>query len=77
MEPNTTCKEYKDSAHIYLVDHLISHISPIWTPIIVAEVRKLQLCPVWNMCENSVFMLVPYKEFVSLSMTSILIVPWF
>jgi hypothetical protein len=33
-----------------LIDHPISQpnlgIFPIWTPIITAEVRKLQMCPV-------------------------------
>jgi hypothetical protein len=61
-----------------LVDHLNSQpssdISPIWTPIIAAEVKQLWLCPVYIMGENCVFMLVPYREFVSLVMTSILIV---
>jgi hypothetical protein len=41
-----------------LVDHPISQpildISPIWTPIIAPEVRKLQLRPVYIMCENCV-----------------------
>jgi hypothetical protein len=50
IEPNTTYKKYKESAHMSLVDHPISQhsldISPIWTPIIAAEVRKLQLRPV-------------------------------
>jgi hypothetical protein len=35
---------------MYLLDHPITQpsldISHIWTPIIVAEVRKLELCPV-------------------------------
>jgi predicted GIY-YIG superfamily endonuclease len=50
MEQNTTYRKYKESTHIPLVDHPISQpnldISPIWTPIIAAEVRKLQLRPV-------------------------------
>jgi hypothetical protein len=41
----------KKSVHMSLVDHPISQpsldISPIWTPIIAAEVRKLQLHPVY------------------------------
>jgi hypothetical protein len=36
--------------HVSLIDHLISQpsldISPIWTHVITAEVKKLQLCPV-------------------------------
>jgi hypothetical protein len=50
IELNTTYRKYKAFAHMSLVDRLISRpsldISPIWTPIIAAEVRKLQLCPV-------------------------------
>jgi hypothetical protein len=45
-----TYRKYKESVNMSLVAHPISQpsldISPIWTPIIVAEVRKLQLCPV-------------------------------
>jgi hypothetical protein len=61
-----------------LVDHPISQpcldISLIWTFIIAAEVRKLQLHPVYITWEISIFMLVPDREFVSLVMTYILIV---
>jgi hypothetical protein len=61
-----------------LVDHSISQpsldISPTWTPIIVAEVKELQLPPMQIMCENCVSVLVPYREFVSLVTTFILIV---
>jgi hypothetical protein len=50
IEPNSTYRKYKLSAHVSLVDHPISQpsldISPIWTPFIAAEVRELQLCPV-------------------------------
>jgi predicted GIY-YIG superfamily endonuclease len=45
IEPNTTYRKYKESALMSLADHPISQpsldISPIWTPIIAAEVRKL------------------------------------
>jgi hypothetical protein len=48
-----------------LVEHPISHpsldISPIWTPIIAAEVRKLQLRLVYNICEGCVFKLVLHR----------------
>jgi hypothetical protein len=61
-----------------LVDHAISQpsldISPIWTSVIAAEVRRLHLRPVQIMCENCVFMLVPHRELVSLVMAYILIV---
>jgi hypothetical protein len=43
IERNTT---YRESAHMSLIDHPINQpsldISPIWTPVITAEVRKLQ-----------------------------------
>jgi hypothetical protein len=49
IEPNTTYRKYRESANMSLVDHPISQpsldMSPIWTSIIVAEVRKLQLRP--------------------------------
>jgi hypothetical protein len=48
--PNTTYRQYKESAHMSLAAHPISQpsldISPIWTFIIEAEVRELQLRPV-------------------------------
>jgi hypothetical protein len=44
IEPNTTNRKYKQSAHVSLLDHPISQpsldISPIWTPIIAADVKK-------------------------------------
>jgi predicted GIY-YIG superfamily endonuclease len=50
IEPNATYRKYKESAHISLAAQPISQpsldISPIWTPIIEAEVRKLQPRPV-------------------------------
>jgi hypothetical protein len=50
IKPNTTYRKYKESVHMSLIDHPLSQpildISPIWTPIIAAEVRKLQLRPV-------------------------------
>jgi hypothetical protein len=45
IEPNTTYKKCKEATHMVLVNYLISQpsfvISPIWTPIIAAEVSKL------------------------------------
>jgi hypothetical protein len=56
IEPYTTYRKYKESARMSLLDHPISQpsldISPIWTPVITAEVRKLQFRPVWILCEN-------------------------
>jgi hypothetical protein len=47
IEPNTTYRKYKESAHMPLLDHPISQpsldISPIWTPVIAAEIKKLQI----------------------------------
>jgi hypothetical protein len=47
IEPNTTYRKYKESAQMSLLDHPISqrslHISPIWTPVITAEIKTLQL----------------------------------
>jgi hypothetical protein len=74
IEPNTTYRKYNESAHMSLVDHPISQPCLDISPIIAAEVRKLQLCPMQIMCEKCVFTLVPYREFVSLVMTSILTV---
>jgi hypothetical protein len=57
IEPNTTYKKYKETAHISLLDHPISQssldISPICNPVITAEVKKLQLRQVWIEWENS------------------------
>jgi hypothetical protein len=40
-------KKYEESAHMSLLHHQISQpsfdISPIWTPMIAAEIRRLQL----------------------------------
>jgi predicted GIY-YIG superfamily endonuclease len=56
IEPNTAYRKYKESAHMSQLDHPISHpsldISPIWTPVITAEVKKLQLRPVQIEWEN-------------------------
>jgi hypothetical protein len=45
FEPNTHYRKYKESAHMPLIDHPISQpsldMSPIWTPIITADMRKL------------------------------------
>jgi hypothetical protein len=50
IEPDTTYRQYKESAHMCLVNYLISQlsldISPIWTPIIAVEIRIIQLNPV-------------------------------
>jgi hypothetical protein len=43
-EPNATYRKYKESAHRSLIDHPISQpsldISPIWTHVITAEIKK-------------------------------------
>jgi hypothetical protein len=81
IEPNTSHRKYKESAHTSLVDHPIDQPSldtlPVLAPFIAKEVRKLQLRPVKIMCGNCVFILVPYRKFLSLVMTSLLTVLWF
>jgi predicted GIY-YIG superfamily endonuclease len=48
IEPNTIYRKYKESAHMSLVEHPISQpsvdISPIWTPVITTEIKRLQRC---------------------------------
>jgi hypothetical protein len=65
IKPNTVYKKYKESTHESLAAHPISQprldISPIWTPIIEAEVRKLQLRPVRIVWEIFLFMLVLHR----------------
>jgi hypothetical protein len=51
VEPNTTYRKYyEECAHMSLENHPIRQpsldISRIWTSVITAEVRKLQLSPV-------------------------------
>jgi hypothetical protein len=49
-EPDTTYRKYKESAHMALIDNPISQpsmdIYPIWTPIITAEAKNIELGPV-------------------------------
>jgi hypothetical protein len=44
IEPNSAYGKYKKSAHMSLIDHPISQrsldISPIWAPVITAEVKN-------------------------------------
>jgi hypothetical protein len=81
IEPNTTYREYKESVHMFLLDHPINQpsldISPIWTPLITAEVKKLQLRQTETVRENLFFLCWYHKEYVfSPVMISILIVLW-
>jgi hypothetical protein len=50
IEPHITYGKCNESSHMSLLDHFISQpgldISPIWSPIIAAEVSKLQFHPV-------------------------------
>jgi predicted GIY-YIG superfamily endonuclease len=50
IEPNATYRKHKESALRSLVAHPISDpsldISPVWTPTIKEEVKKIQLRPV-------------------------------
>jgi hypothetical protein len=49
-------RKYSESVHISLIGHPVSQpsldISPIWTPVITAEVKILQLRQVWIEWEN-------------------------
>jgi hypothetical protein len=46
IEQNITYRKYKESAHMSLIDHPISQPSLDISPIITAQVKKLQLHPV-------------------------------
>jgi hypothetical protein len=78
IEPNTTYRKYKESAHMSLLDHPISQlsldISPIWTPIIAAEVKNYKSVQCRLSGKIVSFMLVPYTDCISLVMIYILIV---
>jgi hypothetical protein len=69
IEPNNTYRKYKEFAHMSQIDHPISQpsldISPVWTSVITAEVRKLHTTSSSVDCVgNFVFLvLVPYGEF--------------
>jgi hypothetical protein len=45
IETNTRYRKYKESAHMSLLDHPISQpsldMSPIWTPVIIAEIKRI------------------------------------
>jgi hypothetical protein len=70
IEPNMAHRNKRNPPKS-LIDHLISQpifdISPIWTPVISAEVRKLQLHPVQIMCDNCFY--VGTWDFLALVMT--------
>jgi hypothetical protein len=44
IEPNNTYRKYKEFTHMSLIDHPISQpsldMSPIWIPVITAEVKN-------------------------------------
>jgi hypothetical protein len=56
IEPNTTYRKYKESAHMPPLYHPIgqpsSDISPIWVAVIIGEVKRLQRRPVHIEREN-------------------------
>jgi hypothetical protein len=52
-----------------LVDFLIIQASLEISPIIVAEIRNLQLHPLWIMCENGALLPMPYTEFASIEIS--------
>jgi hypothetical protein len=52
-------------------------ISPVWTPVITAEVKKTTIPSSADWAGKLMFfMLVPYGEFIFLIVTSVLIVLW-
>jgi hypothetical protein len=60
-----------------LLDYPISQpsldISPFWTPVITGQLKKSYNSVQYRLIGKiSVFMFVPYREFISLVMTSIL-----
>jgi hypothetical protein len=80
-EPNTTYRKYKESAHMSLVYHLIRQpsldVSPVWTLVITAEAKRNYYSVQCRLNGKIVFfVLVPYGEFVSPVVTSILLVLW-
>jgi hypothetical protein len=81
IEPKTTYRKYKESAHMSLLDHPTSWpslgISPIWTSVITAEVKKLQHCQVQIEWENLFFLCYHKQYFFSPVMISIMIVLWY
>jgi hypothetical protein len=46
IEPNAVYRKYKESDHVSLLERQISQpsvdISPIWTPVITTEIKRLQ-----------------------------------
>jgi hypothetical protein len=65
VELNVTYKKFWETVHMSLAARPVSQpsldTSPIWTLIVEAEVRKLQLFPaqiIWESCD---FILVLYK----------------
>jgi hypothetical protein len=77
IEPNTTYRKYKESAHMSLLDHTISQpsldISPTWTPVITAEV-KIYNSVKCRLSEKICFLCWYHKEYLfSPVMSSIVI----
>jgi hypothetical protein len=65
FEPSTILiRIYTESAHMSLLHHPISQ--PTWTPVMTAEVRKLQLRPVQIQWENLYFLCWYHTEASSL-----------
>jgi hypothetical protein len=81
IEPNTTYRKYKESAHISVIDYPISQstldMSPIWTPIAAAEVKRNYNSVQCRLTAKHMFLCWYHTKFVSLVIISILIVHWF
>jgi hypothetical protein len=52
IEPNTTYKKYRESAHVSLDSQPEVEMCPLWIPVIIAESKYLQLRPVQITWEN-------------------------
>jgi hypothetical protein len=78
IEPNTTYRKYKESAHMSPIAHPISQpsldTSPIWTPVIAAEVKKNYNSIQCRLSGKIVFLCWYHTENLSLVIISILIV---
>jgi hypothetical protein len=77
IEPSTRYRKYKESTHMSLIDHPISQssldISPIGLPLSQQKSKSYNSIQC-RLYMKTVFVVVPYRKFVSLVMASILIV---
>jgi hypothetical protein len=64
IEPNTTHRKYRESAHLSLIQHPIRQpnvdLSPIWIPITATEVKKTTTPSIADLSGKIVFVLCWY-----------------